>query len=149
MNADGIMPNHIQTDLTERWLLARIRECPEVLGLGDLVLDEARTRSSAGRLELVLHDPDANRQYDVALQAGATDDRHFLRTVELWAAERKRTPRRRHYAVLIAEDIGPRFLRIAGLLKPSIPLVVLRLEALRAGDAISLLFTRLIVEPCT
>ena len=147
MNADGIMPNCILPNLDERWLLARIRECPEVLGLGDLVLDEARTRSSAGRLELVLHDPDANRQYAVALQTSATDDRHFLRTVELWAAERKRTPWRYHCAVLIAEDVGSRFLRIAGLLIPSIPLVILRMEAFRPGDATSLRFTRL--QPST
>ena len=149
MNADGIMSNRIQPDLDERWLLARISECPEILGLGHLVLDEARIRSAPGRLELMLHDQDANRRYDVALQTGATDDRHFLRTVDLWAAERKRTPRRCHYAVLIAEDVDSRFLRIAGLLSPSIPLAVLRMEALRAGDAIGLLFTRLIVEPCT
>ena len=157
MSTDGSTANHIrcervpplhQPDLDERWLLAYIRECPEVFGLGDLVLDEARTRSAPGRLELVLHDPDANRQYDVALQAGATDDRHFLRAVELWAAERKRTPRRCHYAVLIAEPVGSRFLRIAGLLNPAIPLVVLRMEALRAGDATSLRFIKLIVGPC-
>jgi hypothetical protein len=58
----------------ERQLLAYIRERPEVLGLGALVLEEARTRSAPGRLELVLRDPDSNRQYDVALQAGATDE---------------------------------------------------------------------------
>jgi hypothetical protein len=63
-------------------------------GLGDLVLDEARTRCAHGRVELVLHDSDTNRLYAVALQIGATDDRHFLRAVELWAAERKRAPRR-------------------------------------------------------
>ncbi len=141
MSIDGITPRY-RPDLDERWLLRYIRECPEVLGLGDLVLDEARTRCSPGRLELVLHDADTNRQYDVALQAGATNDRHFLRTVELWAAERKRTPRRCHYGVLIAEEVGPRFLRIAGLLNPSIPQVVLRMEALRPGDA-TLRFTRL------
>jgi hypothetical protein len=147
VNPDGIRPNRIQPDLNERWLLACIRECPEILGLGDLVLDEVRTRSASGRLELVLHDPDTNYQYDVALQAGATDDRHFLRTVELWAAERKQTPRRCHYAVLIAEDVGSRFLRIAGLLIPSIPLVILRMEAFRPGDATSLRFTKL--QPST
>ena len=145
MNADGIRPNRIQPDLNERWLLACIRECPEILGLGDLVLDEVRTRSASGRLELALHDPDTNHQYDVALQAGTTDDRHFLRTVELWAAERKRTPQRCHYAVLIAEDVGSRFLHIAGLLNPSIPLVILRMEARRTGDATPR-FTRL--APC-
>jgi len=158
VSTDGSTANHIrcervpplhQPDLDERWLLAYIRECPEVFGLGDLVLDEARTRSAPGRLELVLHDPDANRQYDVALQAGATDDRQFLRAVELWAAERKRTPRRCHYAVLIAEHVDSRFLRIAGLLNPSIPLEVLRMEALRAVDTISLRFTKLIVGPGT
>jgi hypothetical protein len=85
----------------------------------------------------VLRDPDTNRQYDVALQAGATDDCHFLRTIEFWGAERKRTPWRRHFAVLIAEDISFRFLRIAGVLNPAIPLVVLRV------DATTLRFTRL------
>jgi hypothetical protein len=157
VSTDGSTANHIrcervpplhQPDLDERWLLAYIRECPEVFGLGDLVLDEARTRSAPGRLELVLHDPDANRQYDVALQAGATDDRQFLRAVELWAAERKRTPRRCHFALLIAEHVGSRFLGIAGLLKPSVPLVVLRMETLRAGDTTSLRFIKLIVGPC-
>jgi hypothetical protein len=144
VSIDGITPRY-RPDLDEGRLLACIRDCPEVLGLGDLILDEAHTRCSPGRLELVLHDADTNRQYDVALQAGATDDRHFLRAVELWAAERKRAPRRCRYAVLIAEDVSSRFLRIAGLLGPSIPLVVLRMEALRPGAA-TLRFTRL--EPC-
>ena len=145
MSTDGIAPNCILHAPAERWLLACIRECPEILGLGDLVLDEVRTRSASGRLELVLHDLDTNHQYDVALQAGTTDDRHFLRTVELWAAERKRTPQRCHYAVLIAEEVGPRCLHIAGLLNPSIPLVILRMEARRTGDATPR-FTRL--APC-
>ncbi len=132
MSIDGVTSRY-RPDLDERWLLRYIRECPEVLGLGDLVLDEAHTRCSPGRLELVLHDPYTNRHYDVALQAGATYDRHFLRVVEFWAAGRRRTPRRSHCAVLIAEEVGPRFLRIAGLLIASIPLVVVRMEALPPG----------------
>lgn len=45
--------------------------------------------------------------------------------------------RRHHYAVLVAEDVSSRFLRMAELLSQSIPLVVLQV------DATTLRFTRL------
>jgi len=98
-------------DVDERLLMARILEDPGVLGLGDLVVDEARTRSSRGRLELTLYKPDANRHYLIALQLGAADERHLIRAVEHWAAERQHAPGSGHYAIFIAEEIPPRFLR--------------------------------------
>ena len=64
MSTDGITPHHIrcervpplhQPDLDERWLLAYIRECPEALGLGDLVLDEARLPGVRDKDRVMLH----------------------------------------------------------------------------------------------
>src|SRR5437763_13681701 len=53
--------NHPQFD--ERWVQDRIAEDPSLLGLGDLVLkDKERIQPRAGRLDLLLQDPDANNE---------------------------------------------------------------------------------------
>jgi len=50
--------------------------------MGDLVLrDRERSQPRAGRLDLLLEDPEAKRRYEVELQLGAT--RHIL--FERWS----------------------------------------------------------------
>ena len=117
---------------------------PEILGLGDLILNGARTRSSPGRLELTLYKPDANRHYHIALQLGAADERHLVRAVEHWGAERQYAPGSGHYTVVAAEEFPARLLHSARLLSLAIPLVVLRMAAVQTCDGLGLLFTRLL-----
>jgi hypothetical protein len=72
----------------------------------------AKFHPRAGRLDLLLHDPETKRRCEVELQLGSTDDAHILRTIEYWDIERKRFPQYDHCAVLIAEDITSRFLNV-------------------------------------
>lgn len=104
-----IKPQRIQMkshpELTEKWVQARIKEDPAILGLGDLILlHEERIQPSGGRLDLLLQDPETKRRYEVELQLGATDETHIIRTIEYWDIERKRYPQYDHCAVIVAED---------------------------------------------
>lgn len=85
---------------------ARIAEDPAILGLGDIILkDKERIQPRAGRLDLLLQDPAADRRYEVEVQLGSTDESHIIRTIEYWDIERKRYPQYEHCAVLVAEDV--------------------------------------------
>lgn len=91
-------------DYSEKWVQTLIADDPSILGIGDLVLrDQERIQPQAGRLDLLLQDPDTKRRYEVELQLGATDEAHIIRTVEYWDIERKRYPQYDHCAVLVAE----------------------------------------------
>lgn len=80
-------------ELDEKWVQDRIAENPAILRLGDVVLrDRERIHAGAGRLDLLLQDPDSNRRYEVELQLGETDASHIIRTIEYWDLERKRYP---------------------------------------------------------
>jgi hypothetical protein len=134
-------------DLDERWLQARIAEDPTVLGLGDLVLkDKERSQPHAGRLDLLLQDPETDRRYEVEVQLGSTDESHIIRTIEYWDIEKKRYPQYEHCAVLVAEDITGRFLNVISLFNGTIPLIAIQMQALRVNDAITLVFTTVMDE---
>jgi hypothetical protein len=49
-----------------------------------------------------------------------------------------------HYAVIVAEDITSRFLNVIGLFNGFIPLIALQMSALKFGDQISLVFTKVV-----
>jgi hypothetical protein len=92
------------------------------LGLGDLVLrDRERRQTKAGRLDLLLQDPNSYKRYEVELQLGPTDETHIIRCIEYWDIERKRYPQYEHCAVLVAEDITSRFLNVVSLVTPKHP----------------------------
>lgn len=56
---------------------------PLKIGLGDLTLiQRERAQGKAGRLDLLLSDPDQGRRYEVELMLGATDASHVIRTIE-------------------------------------------------------------------
>ncbi len=132
-------------EFTERWVQQRIAEDPAILGLGDLILkDSERLQPSAGRLDLLLQDPEVNLRYEVELQLGATDESHIIRTIEYWDVERKRYPQYDHVAVIVAEDVTSRFLNVIGLLNGVIPLVAIQLNAVQIGDVIALVFTKVL-----
>lgn len=130
------------SEFNEKWLQDRIADDPSMLGLGDLVLkDKERLQPKAGRLDLLLQDPDSNRRYEVEIQLGSTDESHVIRTIEYWDLERKRYPQYDHTAVIVAEDITSRFLNVIGLFNGFIPLIAIQMNALKYGDHISLVCT--------
>lgn len=65
------------------WVQDLISNDPSILGLGDLVLrDRERIQPRAGRLDLLLQDPESKRRYEVEIQLGSTDKAHIIRTFE-------------------------------------------------------------------
>lgn len=133
--------------LNERWVQDRIAEDPSILQLGDLILkDKERIQPRAGRLDLLLQDPESNRRYEVEVQLGTADESHIIRTIEYWDIERKRYPQYDHCAVIVAEDITSRFLNIISLFNGTIPLIAIQMNAIKMGDHIGLVFTTVLDE---
>ena len=137
----------LHPELNEKWVQELIANDPAVIGLGDLELrQKERIQPRAGRLDLLLENPEAKRRYEVELQFGATDESHIIRTIEYWDIERKRYPQYDHCAVLIAEEVTSRFLNVLALFNGSIPLVVIQMQALVVGGKLTLVFTRVMDE---
>lgn len=137
--------NHPQ--LNERWVQDRIAEDPTILGLGDIVLrDRERPQPHAGRLDLLFQDSEIPKRYEVEIQLGTTNESHIIRTIEYWDIEHKRYPQYEHTAVIVAEDITSRFLNVISLFNGFIPLVALQMNALKFGDKVSLIFTKVMDE---
>ena len=123
----------------ERWLQDRIAEDPSLLGLGELELkDRERRQPRAGRLDLLLTDPESLTRYEVELQLGATDETHIIRTIEYWDIEKSRYPQYEHVAVIVAEDITSRFLNVISLFNKAIPLIAVQLRALEVDGTLTL-----------
>ena len=132
-------------DFSEKWLQERIVADTGLLGLGELVVkDVERRQPRAGRLDLLLSDPDSATRYEVELQLGPTDETHIIRTVEYWDIERRRYPQYEHVAVIVAEDITSRFLNVISLFNGFIPLVAIQLRALQIGDVLTLSATKVL-----
>ena len=132
-------------DFAEKWVQQRIIDDPALLGLGRVVLVAAeKIQPRAGRLDLLLHDEQLNRRYEVELMLGATDPSHIIRCIEYWDIERRRYPAYDHVAVLVAEDITSRFLNVMALLAGSIPLIAIQAVALQVGDQICLHFVHVL-----
>ncbi len=133
--------------LTEKWVQEIIANDPSILGLGDLILkDKERIHPKAGRLDLLLQDPDSERRYEVEIQLGKVDESHIIRTVEYWDIEKKRYPQYDHCAVIIAEDITNRFLNVINIFNGSIPLIAIKMEAFKNGNDHWLNFTTVLNE---
>src|SRR3989344_4702759 len=67
--------------LDEKWVQEIIANDPSILGLGDLILkDKERVHPKAGRLDLLLQDPDSERRYEVEIQLGRVYTCHALFT---------------------------------------------------------------------
>src|SRR5450759_5908122 len=139
-----LLQNH--PDLNERWVQARSAEDPSILGLGDLILkDKERIQPRAGRLDLLLQDPETDRRYEVEVQLGSTDESHIIRTIEYWDIERKRYPQYEHCAVIVAEEITGRFLNVISLFNGAIPLIAIPMQAFRlSGAEVKLLLTTVV-----
>lgn len=123
----------------EKWLQERLAEDPGLLGLGDLEVKEIERRHpGAGRLDLLLVEPETHTRYEVELQLGATDEAHIIRAIEYWDIEKNRYPQYDHVAVLVAEDITSRFLNVISLFNKSIPLVAIQMRAMEVGEVMTL-----------
>lgn len=134
-------------EYSEKWVQKLIADDPAILGLGDLILrDQERIQPRAGRLDLLLQDPDTKRRYEVELQLGSTDETHIIRTLEYWDIERKRYPQYDHCAVLVAEDITSRFLNVISLFNGTVPFVAVQMQVLQVGEQITLVFSTVIDE---
>jgi predicted transport protein len=150
------MPNLIKPErlsllnhpaIKEAWIQEQIANDPSILGLGDLIMkDKERIQPRAGRLDLLLQDAETKRRFEVEVQLGKTDEAHIIRTIEYWDIERKRYPQYDHCAVIIAEDITSRFLNVISLFNGTIPLIAIQLNALKFGDDIALVFTKVLDE---
>lgn len=139
------LKNH--PEFNEKWVQNLIADDPSILGLGDLVLrDVERIQPRAGRLDLLLQDLDTQRRYEVEIQLGPTDEAHIIRTIEYWDIEKKRYPQYDHCAVLVAEDITGRFLNVISLFNGTMPLIAIQMQALKVGDNMTLVFTKVMDE---
>lgn len=139
------LKNH--PSLNESWLQDVIAKNPEIIGLGDLVLkDKERIQPRAGRLDILLQDPELNKRYEVEIQLGKTDESHLIRTIEYWDIERKRYPQYEHCAVIIAEEITSRFLNVISLFNGNIPLIAIQLTAYKNNDDYFLTFNTVLDE---
>ena len=131
--------------LNEKWLQDRLAENPSLLGLGDLQMrDSERRQPGAGRLDLLLYDPDSNTRYEVEIQLGATDESHLVRTIEYWDIERRRYTQYDHVAVIVAEDITSRFLNVISLFNGHIPLIAIQMKGVEVGGNFTLVATRVL-----
>lgn len=139
------LKNH--PELTEKFVQEEIAKDPQILGLGELILkDKERIQPRAGRLDLLLQEPESNRRYEVEVQLGKTDESHIIRTIEYWDIERKRYPQYEHCAVIVAEDITSRFLNVIQLFNGYIPIVAIQMNAYEAENKLGLIFTKVIDE---
>jgi predicted transport protein len=132
--------------LSEKWVQGLLADNPALLGLGDLdVKDVERRQPHAGRLDMLLSDPETATRYEVELQLGATDESHIIRTIEYWDTERRRYPQYEHVAVIIAEEITSRFFNVISLFNGFIPIVAIQMTALRvSADEVTLVFTKVL-----
>ena len=130
-------------DLSETWVQEVLKEDPSLLGLGDLdVKDVERRQPRAGRLDMLLTDPDGSTRYEVELQLGPTDESHIIRTLEYWDIERRRYPQYEHVAVIVAEEITSRFFNVISLFNGFIPIVAIQMTALDIKkEGVALVFT--------
>ena len=76
--------------------------------------------------------------------AGETDPSHIIRTIEYWDRERRRYPDIQHRAVIIAEEITGRFFNVISLFNQSIPIIALKLTAVKAGEHVGVMFTKVL-----
>ncbi len=137
----------LHPELTEKWVQELIAADPSILGLGDLQLrQKERIQPRAGRLDLLLEEPETKRRYEVEIQLGATNESHIIRTIKYWNIERKRYPQYDHCAVLIAEDITSGLLDVVALFNGTMPFVAIKMQALKIGDQVTVVFTKVMDE---
>ena len=137
------LKNH--PEINEKSIQEFIFNDPSVLGLGNLIpIQRERRQPVGGILDILLSDEDGLERYEVEIQLGSTDPSHIIRTLEYWDTEKKRYPRYNHCAVIVAEEITGRFMNVISLFNGAIPLIALQMSAIKHGDDIELVFTKVL-----
>ena len=134
------------SDINEAMIQDFIFKNPDVLGLGSGLVPVAREKviPGGGRIDLVFKDDKLNCRYEVEIMLGDTDESHIIRTIEYWDMERRRYPGVDHCAVIVAEGITRRFFNVISLFNGAIPLYALKMTAIKDGDDIQLVITRVL-----
>jgi hypothetical protein len=132
-------------EFNETWVRDRIVEDTSILGLGELEVKAVECiQPKAGRLDLLLRDPDSGTRYEVELMLGTLDESHIIRTIEYWDIEKKRYSQYDHIAVIVAENITSRFLNVIRLFNNSIPLIAIKMVAIQLGQNVMLQFIKVL-----
>lgn len=142
-----IRKNLRELGLDERWLEQQLESEPGLLGpeFQDVeVLQTQRQVESGGRLDMLLFDRVKNRRYVAELMLGSLDESHVVRTIEYWDIERRRYPGHDHVAVIVAEEIGSRFLNVLSIMAGNVPLIAIQLNALDHQGKLILHFTKVL-----
>ena len=137
------LKNH--PEINEKLIQEFIFEDPSVLGLGNLIsIQREKKQPIGGILDILLSDQEGLERYEVEIQLGSTDPSHIIRTLEYWDTEKKRYPQYNHCAVIVAEEITGRFMNVISLFNGAIPLIAIQMSAIRHGDDIELVFTKVL-----
>ena len=138
-----LLKNH--PEINEKSIQEFIFADPSVLGLGNLIpIQREKRQPMGGILDILLSDEEGLERYEVEIQLGSTDPSHIIRTLEYWDTEKKRYPRFNHCAVIVAEEITGRFMNVISLFNGAIPLIALQMSAIKHGDDIELVFTKVL-----
>lgn len=137
------LKNH--PEINEKSIQEFIFNNPSVLGLGNLIpIQREKRQPMGGILDILLADEDGLERYEVEIQLGSTDPSHIIRTLEYWDTEKKRYPQYNHCAVIVAEEITGRFMNVISLFNGTIPLIALQMSAIKHGDDVELIFTKVL-----
>jgi len=129
----------------ENWLQEQIAARPAILGLGDLVFVEREKRQvSGGRLDILLKTHDGDAVFEVEVMLGETDGSHIIRTIEYWDLEQSQDPKRKHFPVLVAEDVTRRFFNVIYRFSHSIPIIAIKANIVDLEGRKALHFTTIL-----
>jgi hypothetical protein len=119
----------------EIWLQNWLAGDPTRLGLGEVtVLAQELTQPRGGSLDILAASADGDTYYSVEVQLGEVDASHGFRVFDYWAANRARSPGKRHVAVLMAESAAGRYRQALEALAEFVPLLVIELRIWRGVD---------------
>jgi hypothetical protein len=119
----------------EIWLQNWLAGDPTRLGLGEVtILAQELTQTRGGSLDILAASADGDTYYSVEVQLGEVDAPHGFRVFDYWAANRARSPGKRHVAVLMAESAAGRYRQALEALAEFVPLLVIELRIWRGVD---------------
>jgi hypothetical protein len=120
----------LKAHFNEKSLQDKIHEDPSILGLGDLdIIGRERKQSSGGRIDFLFLNSETDIMYETEIMLGETDESQIIRTIEYWDVERKHFPTKVYRAVIVAEEIANRSFNVIALMKRSIPIIAIQLNA--------------------
>jgi hypothetical protein len=131
----------------ETWLQRKIEDDPSILGLGNLALVQSqRMQHTRGRIDLLLEDREENIRYAIEIMLGPIDESHIIRTIEYWDIECRgdRDGTYEHKAVIVAEEFNQRFFNVINLLNKAVPMIAVKLTALRVKSKLCLDFVKVL-----